>query len=342
MGILYKPIVTGILAGILCLCGLFVTSIMRPDSIVSLLWWMVFAAAMIIPPVAGGYLCGRLERRQMRRGLFVAACVTLAGQVLLVFGTMAFSRLSRAPDNNHADQIVWSVMPMIVGQSLILAGVSFLFCLLGASVSARLHHPSSRSSGKPNFYPASATFALCLCGYVWTVFIHQHDSAILTLGTIAIFVICGVIALITSLIPALSALSRRDPHLLRNPLRGVAGVPAILSLFLLMLVILGRAGYGTDQVKLAVLRPRYLAEARTLPEKGGYRMTTWAWGRTDALLLNSYVETLVYDESDQMLPLDKRSDQWNAACSTQVPQVCDDYDSLQKLAPHFYLFLQNG
>jgi hypothetical protein len=110
------------------------------------------------------------------------------------------------------------------------------------------------------------------------------------------------------------------------------------------------AGVNSQRIRLEIGRRRYLDEIAKLAQTDEPRLKLFDWGQSGGAGVNSLIDTLVYDESDEIsLPSRERSAAWRDRASRLCPgtSICamlwpnaEKLTIVKKIDGHFYLLTE--
>jgi hypothetical protein len=155
-------------------------------------------------------------------------------------------------------------------------------------------------------------------------------------------------------IPALAVLIGWTMVLIRNVAlrrwRRVVSVAVAPLAAHLLLSAAGVAGVNSQRIRFEIGRRTYLAQIAKLEPSGEPRLLLFDWGQTGGLGTTSWIETLVYDEADEIsLPPQQLSPAWRERAGKRCPgtPMCAllwPYAAktivVRKIEGHFYLMTE--
>jgi hypothetical protein len=110
------------------------------------------------------------------------------------------------------------------------------------------------------------------------------------------------------------------------------------------------AGVNAQRIRLEIGRRRYLDEIAKLAPTGEPRLKLFEWGQSGGAGVNSLIDTLVYDESDEiLLPAKARSAAWRDRAGKLCPgtpmcavlwPLAEKSAIVRKIDGHFYLLTE--
>ena len=197
--------------------------------------------------------------------------------------------------------------------------------------------------------PDADKFSICAFAWVALLFLLFAASADLD----RIFDLRGWLVSVV-FIPALAVLVGWTAALIRNvTLRKWRRVISVLvapvaagALF----VAADAAGVNSPRIRLELGRRRYLAEIAKLAPTDQPRLKLFDWGQSGGAGVNSLIDTLVYDESDEILsPARERSAAWRDRASRLCPgtpmcavlwPLAERLTVVRKIDGNFYLLTE--
>lgn len=155
-------------------------------------------------------------------------------------------------------------------------------------------------------------------------------------------------------IPALAVLIGWTMALIRNAAlrkwRRVISVlvaPVAAGVFF---AVAGAAGVNSERIRLEIGRRYYLDEIAKLASTDDIRLKLFDWGQTGGAGVTTLINTLVYDESDEiLLPAQERSAAWRDRASKLCPgtpmcaivwSLAEKSAVVKKIEGHFYLLTE--
>ena len=197
--------------------------------------------------------------------------------------------------------------------------------------------------------PGADKFSLSAFAWVGLVFLLFAASADLD----RIFNLrWGLIPLV--FIPALAVLVGWTAALIRNVTlrkwRRVISVLVAPVAASALLVAADAAGVNAQRIRLEIGRRRYVDEIAKLTQSGEPSLKQFDWGQSGGAGVNSLIDTLVYDESDEIsLPAKERSAAWRDRAGKLCPgtPMCamlwpnaERLTIVKKIDGHFYLLTE--
>ena len=155
-------------------------------------------------------------------------------------------------------------------------------------------------------------------------------------------------------IPALAVLVGWTAALIRNVTlrkwRRVISVLVAPVAACALLVAADAAGVNSPRIRLEICRRHYLDEIAKLAQTGAPRLKLFDWGQSGGAGVNILIDTLVYDESDEIsLPAKERSAAWRDRAGKLCPgtPMCammwsnaEKSTIVKKIDGHFYLLTE--
>jgi hypothetical protein len=199
--------------------------------------------------------------------------------------------------------------------------------------------------------PATGTDRFSICAFAWVGLLFLLFAASADLDRI-FNLRWRLVPLV--FIPALAVLVGWTAALIRNmTLRRWRRVISVLlapvaagALF----VAADAAGVNAPRIRLEIGKRRYLDEIAKLAPTGEPRLKLFDWGQSGGAGVNSLIDTLVYDESDEiLLPAKERSAAWQARAGKLCPgtpmcamvwPLAEKSVVVKKIEGHFYLLTE--
>jgi hypothetical protein len=155
-------------------------------------------------------------------------------------------------------------------------------------------------------------------------------------------------------IPALAVMIGWTMALMRNvALRSWRRVISVLvapAAACVLFVAADAAGVNSERIRLELGRRRYLAEIAKLAPTDQPRLKLFDWGQSGGAGVNSLIDTLVYDESDEIaLPGKERSAAWRERAGKLCPgtpmcavlwPLAEKTAIVKRIDGHFYLLTE--
>jgi hypothetical protein len=155
-------------------------------------------------------------------------------------------------------------------------------------------------------------------------------------------------------IPALAVLVLWTMALIRNVAlrrwRRVISVLVAPVAACALFVVADAAGVNSERIRLEIGRQYYLDEIAKLAQADEPRLKLFNWGQTGGAGVNSLIDTLVYDESDEIaMPAKERSAAWRDRAGKLCPgtpmcamlwPLAAKSAIVKKIEGHFYLLTE--
>lgn len=155
-------------------------------------------------------------------------------------------------------------------------------------------------------------------------------------------------------IPALAGLVLWTAALIRDVAlrrwRRVISILAAPVAACALFVVAGAAGVNSARIRLEIGRQTYLDEIAKLAPSDDIRLKLFDWGQSGGAGVNSLIDTLVYDESDEIsLPANERSAAWRDRAGKLCPgtpmcavlwPLAAKLTIVKKIDGHFYLLTE--